>query len=111
LASTRRAFRWDDTGFCHFHLNDGKGWRRANDLTPFSGLETGEEELLQHLAGEARDYMKFAAEYYEMELPLEAVQHVFALRPITADLVARLNPETNREEIAGELHDEIGYPR
>jgi hypothetical protein len=105
------AFRWDDTGFCQFHLDDGKGWQRANDLTSFPHLETGEEELLRHLAGDASDYLRFAADYYELELPLDAVQHVFDLKPITPDLVARLNPETDWDEIAEELYEEIGYPR
>lgn len=46
-----------------------------------------------------------------MELPLDAVQHVFDLKPITPDLVARLNPETDWDEIVEELHETIGYPR
>ena len=105
------AFRWDETGFCSFHLNDAKGWQRANDLTPFADLETGEEELLRLLAGDASDYVRFAEEYYELELPLDAVQHVFDLGAITPDLVSRLNPVTTWDEISEELHEEIGYPR
>lgn len=105
------AFRWDETGFCYFHLNAGSGWQRANDLTSFAGLDTGEEELLQHLAGTADDYISYAADYFEVDLNQEDVQHVFDLKPITPELVARLNPDTDWNEIAGELHDTIGYPR
>jgi hypothetical protein len=105
------AFRWDDTGFCHFRVSEQDEWKRANDLTPFAHLETGEEELLKHLSGTAEDYAKNAAGYFERELPLEIVQHVFDHKPITPEVVARLNPDLELSEIEEELHVEIGYPR
>jgi len=105
------AFDWDHTGFCYFHPVDGKDWQRANDLTSFGHLESGEEELLQHVTGTAEDYVKFAADYYELEVPLDAVRQVFDLKPITPELIASLNPKTDQNEISEELYEEIGYPR
>lgn len=105
------AFRWDHTGFCFFHPEDAKGWQRANDLTPFGHLESREEELFEHVTGSAEDYVRFAADYYEMELPLDVVRQVFELKPISPEMFASLNPETDHDEISDELYEEIGYPR
>jgi hypothetical protein len=110
--ATEPAFRWDETNFAYFCLSDSLGWRRANDLIDQSTLyETGEEELLCHLVGDAQDYANFAEDYYEKPVPVEIVSAIFALQPVTSNLVAALNSETSLADISTELFDEITYPR
>jgi hypothetical protein len=54
-------------------------------------------------------YVKFAEDYYEIEVGPTVVEHVVAHRPLTDVLVQALNPEGTvaglREDIAA-----IGYP-
>lgn len=38
-----------------------------------------------------------------MPVDLEAVRHVRALRPLTRDLVSRLNPEVHIDDLADDL--------
>ncbi|MFI6599289.1 hypothetical protein ACIBHX_23810 [Nonomuraea sp. NPDC050536] len=55
-------------------------------------------------------YQEYAAEYFEVDLPLAAIEHLYALRPLTAEIVAQLNPARALEDLQ-EAIDEIGYPR
>ena len=105
------AFRWDSTGFAYFYLPSQQQWCRANDLTAFSALDAGEDDLLRHFCGSPSDYASFAEDYYESAVPVEAVAEVFRHGPITDRLVSALNPDITLRDIADELHIEIGYPR
>ena len=105
------AFSWDETGFFYFRESGAEAWTRANDLTPFRHLDADEETLLGHLTGSAEDYRGYAADYFEIEVPLEIVLHAFENKPFTPELVTRLNPEVSYDEIEKELHETIGYPR
>ncbi len=64
-------------------------------------------ELL--LEGTAEAYVEFADEYYEMAPALEAVQHVYNLKPLTQEVVSALNPVVKLEELAEDIA-QIGYP-
>lgn len=55
-------------------------------------------------------YQRFAEDYYEVPVNLEAVRHVYALRPLTPALVSSLNAATSLADVAEEI-GEIGYPR
>ncbi|MFE3288216.1 hypothetical protein ACFXJJ_34645, partial [Streptomyces sp. NPDC059233] len=60
-------------------------------------------------AGTPEAYADWAAAYYERELDLDAVRHVFALRPLTEAVVKALAPEAEAGAVAGAM-DGIGYP-
>ncbi|GIG30276.1 hypothetical protein [Cellulomonas marina] len=60
--------------------------------------------------GTPAGYQRFAEEYYETELDADAVSEIFDLRPLTADLVDRLNPLVRLDELADDLAA-IDYPR
>ncbi|WP_282204016.1 hypothetical protein [Kitasatospora fiedleri] len=61
------------------------------------------------LDGSPEAYRDFAEEYYEVDVDLDAVRHVHALRPLTAALVRALNPELDLADLADDIA-EIGYP-
>jgi hypothetical protein len=105
------AFRWDSTGFAYFYLPSQQQWRRANDLTTFSALDAGEDDLLRHLCGGPSDFALFAEDYYEREVPVDVVAEVFRHAPITDRLVSSLNTDITLKDITDELHIQIGYPR
>lgn len=55
-------------------------------------------------------YRKFAEDYYEIPVDSAAVEHIFALRPLTLAVVAALNPDISICDLAADIAA-IGYPR
>ncbi|WP_199848345.1 hypothetical protein [Streptomyces sp. Ag109_G2-6] len=69
---------------------------------------TGLFELLVDRSPEA--FRRFAEDYYEVPVDLEAVRDVYALRPLSQKLVSSLNAEVTLADLAEDLA-EIGYPQ
>ncbi|MFI8532752.1 hypothetical protein ACIGMX_21240 [Streptomyces aquilus] len=95
-------------------------WREAADPAWHAGaVEAGGEDdgsaewLFEVLLdGRPEGYREFAEEYYETEVDLDAVRHVWALRPLTGAVVSRLNPSPaplSLDDLERELAL-IGYP-
>ncbi|MFE0640622.1 hypothetical protein ACFW2Y_03200 [Streptomyces sp. NPDC058877] len=57
----------------------------------------------------AEAYAEWAEEYYERPVDRGAVRRLLALHPLTAELVAALNPEVTLADLAEDIQ-EIGYP-
>lgn len=55
-------------------------------------------------------FQRFAEDYYEVPVDLEAVRDVYALRPLSQKLVSSLNSEVTLAGLAGDIA-EIGYPQ
>lgn len=55
-------------------------------------------------------FQRFAEDYYEVSVELEAVRHVYALRPLDQKLVSSLNAEVILADLAEDI-SEIGYPQ
>jgi len=91
-------------------------WRRTGDDSwqcgPAEGVEKdGAEQLFALLAdGRPEAYLTFAEDYYEVALELDAVHHVYALMPLTEEIVTALNPEVMLKNLKDDIA-EIGYPR
>ncbi|MEV0282306.1 hypothetical protein AB0I22_38895 [Streptomyces sp. NPDC050610] len=69
---------------------------------------TGLFELLIDRSPEA--FQRFAEDYYEVPVDLEAVRDVYDLRPLNQKLVTSLNAEATLAELARDIA-EIGYPQ
>ena len=48
-------------------------------------------------------FQRFAEDYYEVPVDLDAVHHVYALRPLTQEVVSALNAELTLEDLAEDL--------
>jgi hypothetical protein len=55
-------------------------------------------------------FWRFAEDYREVRVDLEAVRDVYALRPLSQELVSSLNPEVTLSDLAKDIA-EIGYPQ
>jgi hypothetical protein len=75
----------------HYGDPDGSGW------------------LFKPLDGRPGTYLEYASEYFERQLPADAVTAIFEHRPITAELIHALNPERVLHDLADDLK-QIGYP-
>jgi hypothetical protein len=62
------------------------------------------------LDGRPESYRAWATDYYEREVPLNAVEHVYRHQPLTPAVVARLNTEVSLSDLGADIRD-IGYPR
>ncbi|MFI6048914.1 hypothetical protein ACIBCO_02360 [Streptomyces violascens] len=68
---------------------------------------TGLFKLLTDRSPEA--FQRFAEDYYEVPVDLGAVSDVYALRPLSQELVSSLNAELTLADLAQDI-TEIGYP-
>jgi hypothetical protein len=92
-------------------------WRRAGDAAWRHGQVTlpsddvdpdGADWLFAELDGRAETYRDYALEYFEREVDLAAISHVYRHEPISDAVVAALNPALTLADIADDLH-EIGF--
>jgi hypothetical protein len=68
----------------------------------------GSDWLFEQLDGRSESYLQYASEYFERQLPAEAVMAVIE-HPLTAALVRALNPERSQHDLTSDLY-RIGYP-
>lgn len=101
-------FSIEDTTFCVWRRDEDSVWQAGNINYPDGHDPDGSEDLLAILAGEPSAYKEFAGEYYEREVELSAVEHVYRHEPLTNEVVSALNPEASLEELKSDI-EEIGY--
>jgi hypothetical protein len=97
---------------CAWRERGDGAWKAGTIEFPDDGAgdPDGSEHLFRLLADRAPEaFQRFAEDYYEIPVPFAAIQHVFALRPLTSEVVAVLNPEVALEALAKDTA-EIGYP-
>jgi hypothetical protein len=103
------AFGVEDTTFCIWRRYLDKSWQRGAIECPAGHDPDGSRFLLSPLDGKPATYKAWAEDYYERPVPLAVVRQVYAHKPLTEQLVERLNPEMSLEELAADSA-EIGYP-
>ena len=83
------------------------GWFDGSSWTLRGQVGALGDELVM-LGGDARAYQSHARDYFEIELPLEAIVHVLDGKPIDAALLAELGSNRTLAEVDADLK-EIGY--
>ncbi|MFE6745258.1 hypothetical protein ACFVGM_05335 [Kitasatospora purpeofusca] len=93
---------------CFWHGAGGEDGWQAPSAAPTGGVDLF---ALPAAADPARAYLEWAEEYYEPEHTPDpaAVAHVLALRPLTAAVVAAIDPDVDLDDLAEDIA-EIGYP-
>ncbi|MGJ0154373.1 hypothetical protein ACR3S4_13580 [Streptomyces sp. CH8.1] len=87
-------------------------WRTGPVEIPESpgGYGDGARDLFEVLvAGTPEAYRDFAEDYHERSVDLDAIRHVYALRPLTAEVIMTLNPEADPAVVAAAVAA-TGYP-
>jgi len=103
------AFSVEDTTFCIWRRHVDSSWQKGEITFPESGSDPdGSQYLLSPLDGQPDTYQDWAEGYYERDVSLEAVIHIYAHRPITSEVIAQLNPDMTLAGIRSDIH-EIGY--
>jgi hypothetical protein len=103
------AFGMDWISYCHWRGPKDAVWHKVAHPDPaLANVKDGSEEYLALLHEPASSYVEFAKWYYEIELPLAAVEHIYSHGPLTDTLVTSLNPELAYAQ-AEAFAAEIGY--
>jgi hypothetical protein len=104
------AFVVDETTFCIWRRYGDQQWQCGPvPLTKANPNQDGSAGLLCYLDGLPRTYQEWAEAYYGREVPLSAVEWVYARRPLHQRVVGELNPAIGPADLDAEL-DQIGYP-
>lgn len=94
---------------CLWRESGDDAWRHGDIDFP-DGEHDGADWLFGLLTdGTAEAARDWAQDYYERPVDLDAVRHLYAGRPLTAEVVTALNPATTRTAIAEDT-SRIGYP-
>lgn len=106
-----RAFNVEATTFCIWRRHTDPAWQVGPvKFPPKQPDPDGSKQLLARLDGRAATYRKWADEYYERKILLAPVKHVYQHLPLTAEIVAQLNPEVSLKKLTADIA-EIGYPK
>ncbi|WP_312116544.1 hypothetical protein [Brevibacillus reuszeri] len=100
------AFTKDDVTFCLWRETGDTVWKTGDVHNP-QQLDDGSGFLLGMIYDLAEDYVEWAEDYYEMELSLDAVTHIYRSLSMSETIILELNPERNVESAVKEL-EEIG---
>ncbi|NUO49475.1 MAG: hypothetical protein HOV80_11530 [Polyangiaceae bacterium] len=90
--------------------NDDGLWHRGPIEFPADHADPdGSQFLLADLDGRPETYQRYARDYFEKEIELDDIRHIYEQRPLTPELLDRLNSEEPNVELESDLA-EIGYP-
>ncbi|MFD7409295.1 hypothetical protein ACFV7R_43205 [Streptomyces sp. NPDC059866] len=97
---------------CMWRETGDDGWKTGTIDFPDEATEDpdGAGYLFQLLMDRSPEaFQRWAEDYYQVPVDLEAVRHVFASRPLTEEVVRTLNSEIVLADLSEDIA-EIGYP-
>lgn len=103
------AFSMNNTTFCIWRTVSESQWQRGFVIYPSGSDPDRSADLLFILDGKPKTYQQWAEEYYEGDISLAAVAHVYAQLPLTEEIVAELNSDIVLSDLSADII-EIGYP-
>jgi hypothetical protein len=106
---TEPAFDSDNCSFCLWCLAADGTWRRGPVEMADGDDPDGSADLLHLFDLDPESYVTFAADYYEVMLPIDAVEAIYAHEPLHEALVSSLNEDVSLDDLQSDL-TEIGYP-
>jgi hypothetical protein len=104
------AFAMDAVSYCYWRRSGDREWSKV--AHPDAGLphwSDGSADYLSILLAPASCYYDYATDYFECEVPLASIEHIYAHAPLTAAIVKSLNPQLSLED-AHAAARQIGYP-
>ena len=104
------AFTIQDVTFCIWRTKNDSQWNHGTIQFPEGKDPDGSEEMLTLFDNDPESYARFAEEYYELELPLPAIEHIYRHEPLTEKLVRDIIPEVEFKDLKND-QAEIGYPQ
>ena len=106
---TEPAFSMSEITFCIWRRIEDGSWQTGHIQYPDDEDPDGSEWLLSILDGNPQTYQEFAEEYYERAVDLSSVTAIYEHRPLTLEIIRKLNPEASLSSLRSDLA-EIAYP-
>ena len=101
------AFEREDVTFCLWRTLGGTAWETGPVQFPADG-DDGSSFLLGTLFPTAEDYVDWAQDNYEAEIPLEPVQQVYECLTLDEETARRINPSGKYEAVQQEIQSILG---
>lgn len=92
----------EDVTFCVWRKSTDSSWHKGNVDIP-EGADDGSAFLINAIHRTAEEFVQFANDYYEVDLPLEVIEEVYEGVPVTMEMIQLLNPDRAAEEVCREL--------
>jgi hypothetical protein len=108
-AVSEPAFSPDQVTFCLWATHADPSWQHAAAGLITHNIPDGSALLLAHLDGRAETYQRFASDYYEKDVPIDAIQAIYDHAALTADIIRSLNPNAGITDLDEDVL-KIGYP-
>ncbi len=102
------AFSIESTTFCIWRTYTDSSWQVGKIDYPLEDDPDGSEYLLSILDEQPSTYKKFAEYYYERQVVLSAVEHIYQHKALTSEIVAVLNSDASLDTLKSDV-EEIGY--
>ena len=100
-----------DVTVCLWRLAGDTKWRHGPvELPTTEGDPDGADWLFAELDGQAETYRSYALDYFEKEIELAPILHVYEQKPLTQEVLSTLNPDISLVDMAEDLR-EIDYPK
>lgn len=104
------ALTFSDTTFCFWWQGTGeKKWTYGRKPRLDQKFIDGSDELLQILDGNPQTYHQWAIDYYEEQIPFDAVEQIYDYQPLNTSLILSLNKDAEVDGVLAEALG-IGYP-
>jgi hypothetical protein len=95
---------------CLWRLAGDGAWRHGPVTFPVAdGDPDGADWLFEQYDGEPVTYRDYALDYWEKEIDLAAISHVYRHEPLSGEVLSALNPDVSLSDMTDDL-TEIGYP-
>lgn len=104
------AFSVQESTFCIWRKKMDHAWNIGEIKFPDEDDPDGSADLLAILDGDPKGYKNWGEEYYDQSIPISCVKHIYEHKPITPEVVKRLNPNIEVADLADDMN-EIGYPQ
>lgn len=91
-----------DVTFCFWREAEDSGWRKGNIINS-DNLDDGHNFLLRLLFPSASDFIKWAKDYFERELPVQPIEAVYAGVKVNDDIISGINPERDSRAALAEI--------
>ncbi len=109
-ARNEPAFHMDDTTFCIWRGQSDLAWSMGTvAFAPGSDDPDGSGWMLTPLGGDAVTYQEFARDYHDLDVPIDAVEHILRHGPLSQALLTQLGSTRALDDVIVDA-EEIGYP-
>lgn len=103
------AFSIESITFCLWRKYEQSTWQVGTINYPEANDPDGSEELLWMLDGNPSSYQEFIESYYEVEIELSAIEHIYQHKALTDAVIQALNADASLADLQADI-EEIGYP-